>query len=606
MSKKILIISNALSSLTLLPLTSIACKDKKINEKQKENEKEIKNKLNDYAKNKFNLNIDSSKFTLEEAKNINNYHYTLEQNYLFKLREIKIEKNKALVKYSIFDKTHNIESDEVVKEFTNFKQNITDKFDESKYNELLSLFNLNKSKLASENVNNFTNDKSNENFKNLDVKVLEYDDLLGYIKLSIKGMYKNIPFELKDYTINNFQKENINNSNINNIQGKLDIHKMIEDNKTINDINKLTNVELLEYFSELFGYNEKNEKIDLLNLLKDKRYTLDTFKILSKNNNHSFKIKLSFIYKKFDGSSENIVKKTIVEESNKMLDKISYNDKDIANYLVSKLSKKANKPQYDYASAYRANFWKRNLSSSPDFLELKNEEKYKNQFNLSGIELKDLSVSANDIDGKLHISYQLIMYKKNNDIISSNIYETTISGFKNINLDFLKKNFLINEKDPSNERWKKYAKELKDKYDSLSEQEKPNFEILDETMKAKYFGYSIDNNVWNVMRQRNFKNAEPNELRENNTWNFFYKNIGNMLKEAFNEKTNCINKDEKQFQINNINVAFKKISNFRYENNFFKFDYVFEISYAINNGTNANSESDKIIKLNYSFTQYYK
>lgn len=290
MSKKILIMSNALSSLTLLPLTSIACKDKKINEKQKENEKEIKNKLNDYAKNKFNLNIDSSKFTLEEAKNINNYHYTLKQNYLFKLREIKIEKNKVLVKYSIFDKTHNIESDEVVKEFTNFKQNITDKFDESKYNELLSLFNLNKSKLASENVNNFTNDKSNENFKNLDVKLLEYDDLLGYIKLSIKGMYKNMPFELNDYTINDFQKENINNSNINNIQGKLDIHKMIEDNKTINDINKLTNVELLEYFSELFGYNEKNEKIDLLNLLKDKRYTLDTFKILSKNNNHSFKI----------------------------------------------------------------------------------------------------------------------------------------------------------------------------------------------------------------------------------------------------------------------------------------------------------------------------
>jgi len=87
------------------------------------------------------------------------------------------------------------------------------------------------------------------------------------------------------------------------------------------------------------------------------------------------------------------------------------------------------------------------------------------------------------------------MYKKNNETISSNIYETTISGFKNINLDFLKKNFLINEKDPSNERWKKYAKELKDKYDSLSEQEKPNFEILDETMKAKYFGYSIGNNV---------------------------------------------------------------------------------------------------------------
>ena len=34
MSKKILIISNALSSLTLLPLTSIACKDKKINKKE--------------------------------------------------------------------------------------------------------------------------------------------------------------------------------------------------------------------------------------------------------------------------------------------------------------------------------------------------------------------------------------------------------------------------------------------------------------------------------------------------------------------------------------------------------------------------------------------
>ena len=32
------------------------------------------------------------------------------------------------------------------------------------------------------------------------------------------------------------------------------------------------------------------------------------------------------------------------------------------------------------------------------------------------------------------------MYKKNNEIISSNIYETTISGFKNINLDKILEN----------------------------------------------------------------------------------------------------------------------------------------------------------------------
>jgi len=44
------------------------------------------------------------------------------------------------------------------------------------------------------------------------------------------------------------------------------------------------------------------------------------------------------------------------------------------------------------------------------------------------------------------------MHKKNNDTIKSNVFETTISGFKKIDVNFLKKNFLISEKDPTNER----------------------------------------------------------------------------------------------------------------------------------------------------------
>ena len=339
--------------------------------------------------------------------------------------------------------------------------------------------------------------------------------------------------------------------------------------------------------------------------MKNKNYKLDIFKIISKNNQYLFNIRLTFSYKKFNGNLTEEVKKTIVEQNSRIIDKVSYTDNDIANYLASKLVRKNGIPEYEYASAYRANFWRRKLFSSPSFLELINKEKYKQQFNLSEIQLKDLSVSANDIEGKLHISYQLIMHKKNNDTIPSNVFKTTISGFKKIDVNFLKKNFLISEKDPTNERWKKYAKEIKDKYDSLSEEQKSNYEIVDEKLKAKYFGYSIGNNIWNVMRQRNFRNAEPNEIRENNTWNFVYRNKGNTFKDAFSENQNwIIEKEGKQFQINNIDIKFKKISNFRYENNRFKFDYIFEISFAINNGSNPNSESEEIIKFDFAFTQY--
>ena len=598
MKKTILIISSMFSSLTLLPLTSISCQNK-------ENKiKEIKKNLNSYAKNEFDLKIDTTKYTLDEAKNINNYQYKLKENYIFKLKEIKTIDNKIVVKYTILDQKNNVESDEFTKEFSNFKQKNIDKFDESKYNELFSLFNLDKTKLPSENINNFSNDKSNDNFKDLNVKVLEYDDSTGKIKISITGTYKNIPFELKEFTINDFKALN-KNLTISNVQGKLNIQKMIEDNKTINDIKNLNGGELIKYFSELYGYDNNNEKIDLLGLLRNKNYKLDIFKIISKNNQYLFNITLTFSYKKFNGNSTEEVKKTIVEQNSRIIDKVSYTDNDIVNYLASKLVRKNNMPEYEYASAYRANFWRRKLFSSPSFLELINKEKYKQQFNLSEIQLKDLSVSANDIEGKLHISYQLIMHKKNNDTIPSNVFKTTISGFKKIDVNFLKKNFFISEKDPTNERWKKYAKEIKNKYDLLSDEQKSNYEIVDEMLKAKYFGYSIGNNIWNVMRQRNFRNAEPNEIRENNTWNFVYRNKGNTFKDAFFENQNWITEKEgKQFQINNIDIKFKKISNFRYENNRFKFDYIFEISFAINNGSNPNSESEEIIKFDFAFTQY--
>ena len=134
MKKNILIISSAFSSLTLLPLTSISCQNK-------ENKiKEIKKNLNSYAKNEFDLKIDTTKYTLDEAKNINNYQYKLKENYIFQLKEIKTIDNKIVVKYTILDQKNNVESDEFTKEFSNFKQKNIDKFGESKYNELFSLF----------------------------------------------------------------------------------------------------------------------------------------------------------------------------------------------------------------------------------------------------------------------------------------------------------------------------------------------------------------------------------------------------------------------------------------------------------------------------------
>lgn len=594
MKKRKLVWLSAIASISSFTIISCSCTNKK---------QDAQKNLEEYAKT-FSINIDTTKYTIEEAKNINNYKFTLKNGYEFKLKKIEVTGNKVTISYSIFDKKNNLESKVINKEFSNFKAKnpIPDKFDSTKYAELINIFQLNTNKYASENVDLLSKDKSNIDFKLTEVSVLEYDDLWGFIKTKIKGTYKGIPFELNNFKIDSFKKVDLFDK-LEKFNGKLNIEKMINENKKIEDLISLSQDDLLQYFSELFAYNQNNEKIDVINLLKNKKIKLDIFKILAKGTNYVFNIKISQSYKKFSNNKIEEINHKISEELNRPLDKIKYNNKDIVNFLVSKYTKKDEK-HYSYASGYRGDFWKRKLHFLNNFLELKDENKYKDQFNILALELKEISVSANDITGTLYVSYQLKMHLKGGEEIESDIHNLNIKGFKKIDENFLKSNFLLSEKNPSDARWKKYAQELKTKYDSLTEEEKRNFKIDNELEKAKYFGYTLGNDNWNVLRQRNFKNQELNEIRDNGIWNFVYRNKGNTLSDAFNSQINTVDDNKNAFQLNNINIKYKTISNFRYDNGKFKFDYIFEIRYTINNGENSNSEFEKDITIEKAFTQY--
>ncbi|WP_412031658.1 hypothetical protein [Metamycoplasma buccale] len=578
-----------------LALSSIACVDnKKPNPKPNNPENQKQKLLDDYAEKEFQLTIDASKYTLDEAKDINKYQYQIKSGYKFVLKELKQDNKKIIVKYSILDETNHIESKEVTKEFTNFKQSSNpseDHFDASKYNELIALFKLNKNNLASKNISLLKNVK-NGDFEITKVTINSYNDLDGIIDISVEGKYKNKNFKVDSLSISDFKK--VISSLNNQITAKLNFPKLIEENKTIENIKNLNNGDLLKYFSILETTDTvTTEKTDILALLNTNNYKIKNFKLIKNGNDWKFNLEIEVTYKvlvKGETDAKTITK-SIVHAFNQKITDSTYSEHDVLNYLLTKITRKNVDVKNEYASKYKS-FYKKGINVSHNFFELENEDKYTKLFNASKIYIKDYAVNVNDSTGELYVSYQLVMNKNDKDYFSQ-VINSNINGFSKINKNELNQWFGIIQKNLADQKWVTIKNKIKDLY--KKSQKKSGFEIIDEQNKRELFG---SNENWMVMREQN--NGEKFTIKdENSVWLFCYQ--GEPLKNAFSDTKNLI---KEKFQINNINVKFEKISNFEERDGKLYFDFIFEITYSINSSTSFASDSETTITITKNVTLY--
>ncbi|MCV3733665.1 hypothetical protein OF363_01280 [Mycoplasma enhydrae] len=115
--KTMLILSSSALLVPAIAAISAKCKNDEV--PNTKTEEQIKQELNELAKN-LDINIDSTKYTIEEALDINKYTFTLAKEYKLEANIVKKGTDKVELTYTIKSIKDNISSNPYKKEFSNF------------------------------------------------------------------------------------------------------------------------------------------------------------------------------------------------------------------------------------------------------------------------------------------------------------------------------------------------------------------------------------------------------------------------------------------------------------------------------------------------------
>ena len=583
-NKLLLTSSGLLSTFAILPFAILSC----------DNKAKILKQLNEYVEKEFDLKIDAWKYTIDEALDINKYINNLKSGCKFNLKSITKNNNKVEVKYTITDLKNNVESNEFSKEFSGFKDKPVDpseKYDATKNrDELISLFEITKTTFASTNVAKFVNNKENTHFKLSEVKVIEYDDSLGALKASIKGKYNNFDFQ-DEFTINDFKKPLISLNSM-TLNAKLNINKLIEEKKTFDDLKTLTNSQLLAYIEELKGLDENGNQVDVLDLLRDTNYKINSLKI---SNGTKFNLAISVSYKKKAKNAAEVVEsKQIANYVNRDFEKTTFGNEEIAKYLLTKIKETA-ADKTEFASSYVSDFYRRNINVAPTLAKLPDE--FEKAYGADIIYVDTISVKANDITGELHLQYCLTI-EKGSEKYRSATKETTIKGFKKVDENTIR-NFTVGPKvsELSDQQWLKLKADIKKLYEDNGS--KPDFKITDSIQKAKFFRYANGNDTWNVIKEGTTA-KDASVYTENGHWEFFTNGV--KASEDFDRQRGLFNMSK--FQVKTVSIKFVEISNFRKRNNLLLFDYIFEIRFQLHSSSSASTDEDTTLIKKFAYSMW--
>ncbi|WP_406617743.1 hypothetical protein ACJA27_02565 [Mycoplasmopsis lipophila] len=574
-------------------------------ENNQNNEQENKAKLEKAKKElekiakDLNLNIETSKYFIDQALEINKYTYNLSSNYELILKSIKKQnKDKISIQYSVKDKLNNLESKIYEQKFNGFKKEspTTDEFDINKHSaQLIDLFRLDKNKYASQNKNLFNvNDKKDTNFNLTDIKVNSYNDLDGTTNISVKGTFNNKNFSVDSLTISDRFKKPPLSYLITQASPKLNISKMIDEIKSIEDLEKMSTEELLKYFEEL-NINDKNHNpINLIDFVKQNpEYKITQLKIEKNGNKNTVVVKMELSLKMFANDTETDIKKDIVDASKQVIEKTGYDEKEILNYLLKNKLKfendvsnnKDHKNTYASENKYYFEKSKDEKDSILRFSNFENHDKYLKLLKVAHFIPEIISNGYNDITGEIFATLRLGM-QKNNQTYYSDPINITIKGFKKLDQNYFQNKFLIAEKNPADSKWNTIKQELKQAYNESNDKE--NFEINDPEKLKKYF--QSQSLTWNILRSGASLN-DDHIFQESKIWSLIYLPTGQDFIQTGFEKEKGLTKVE-SYWLNGIGIKFTKINKFKMYNGKLICEFVFELSFNVNSNKQAGTNEE--------------
>ncbi|AXE60667.1 hypothetical protein DA803_00990 [[Mycoplasma] phocae] len=457
--------------------------------------------------------------------------------------------------------------------------------DNEKINELITILNLNMNIPVSLNLDKFIKEK-NEKIVINSLDILAFSDLTGDITISVEGMYDKHPFSLQKHKISGFKS--VQEISKNNIKATINKNNLIGDKKTINDINLLKNEELINYID-----------IESNDVLINEFYKKGLLQIKSFNFDLSTKlVNFDFVYKykvKRMNKDEKISSLPL-SAFRILIQNIEIKDDDILNYILENEKINSSKINFSqYASIYEGR-WQQDKKLLNYLFNSLNYEEFKNKyFNRNGELFIDInSVTSNDIDGILYLSYTVTYQNESDVAIRSKNVVLKIEGFPKILNDNRFKNygkdFLIIG-NISNPRYKKLLTNLYNEYGKkLSSSELEKLEIKEKNKVIRYFGFPS----WSVLKL----GANGYEIKNNSSWLFKYKG-GDIIADTVKE--DAILEDsithEKILSLKGIIVEPLKIYNMKIENGRFDADFEYKITFIVSADTGIYSDNPQNIEV---------
>lgn len=376
---------------------------------------------------------------------------------------------------------------------------------------------------------------------NIDLKLtLQYlNDNEGKIKYSVVGKYfdENVNDTME---ITGFHVENVDYSINQNLAIRADSYvKLIEDKVTIEQYKEKSSEDILETLESLKLQDKYNNIIDVFG----EQYLINiTHKKISGNYLKMF-FNISRKLYKYENSSLSVVGEKGI--FNKEVELKYFDTKDILDYILSKVQEKVvteNNPSHLYAMHNAG------ISVIGHLFEL--EAKYEDYFQNKKTLVEILSISANDLDGELYVTYRMKIDEEN--IFSNNTKKTKFTGLKKVT-----------------------EKDLKDYVYLIPGEDYLDFPKLDGVLK-NVVNYHFDNHIYQtkkydandplisrVFPQKSFyinPEAGFSKYTEGLKKKFVLTNNQNDIVDSYDEITKTFDINRKKIYFNNIYVEFTGVT----------------------------------------------
>ncbi|ACF07482.1 MAA2-related membrane protein [Metamycoplasma arthritidis] len=444
---------------------------------------------------------------------------------------------------------------------------------------ILEALDLDKTKAISENKSKLAPTKKDK-LDLTEVNILSYDDSKGSGEISVSGKYDGHQFSQEKITLEGFAKTQVENISLKKVE--LNKDKLVEDKKKVSDLESLEGNELLKYLKLQF---QKSDGIEL-DITNSGSYEVADLKIKKQQRTNKYQVTGTLFanIKKFENGLEKIEKVQVATINSQLSGDVTLTNKDILNSLL-KLVKSKGDTSKTYASEYAGNF-KLTVPFLHNFLEL--EKQYEEYFGEgTRVKIVEEAVGANDIDGKLYVTYKL-EYEENGGIKHDSITQNIeLTGFKKITNDTLR-DFLITKKNDNNE-WNTIKQEIKKLYND--NKNTLNYEITRSNVSNNEVKKIFTTNSWEIIKNNDDQDATTKF--DHKYWMISYG--AESLEHNFKPNTYIL--ENGKFQIRTLKVNLSKIIFSKSNNGDIWAKAIFDATFEINANDGAQSKNTKIVEM---------